>query len=159
MFGKPNEELFGRDVYSTNAKGSFAWLAQSQRHRTEYHHINDGWQLGAPIGYFIPPIIKGTSKESDWLTDMNSVAEYDFPQGQIIDVAQCGKATNLYEKTRERMCGFAQLEIVLHENELIQNYARYYPEYAAWAEPECSKKPCIKGGCPLGAANYLTRKI
>jgi len=159
FFGEQNQEFFGKEVYSANTTQSFACLAQSQRHRTEYHHISDGWQLGASLGFFIPPIIRGTSLEKEWISDLKKVAEYDFPQGQLLSVAQSGQASNLYEKTRERMCGCAQLEIVLSTENLIRNYSLSHPERISWINPECALKPCEKGGCPLGPANYLTRKI
>lgn len=159
FFGEPNQEFFGKDVYSTNVIGSFAYFAQSQRHRTEYHHISDGWQREAPLGFFVPPIIKGTSLEEKWISDLEGVALYDYPQGQLLSIAQSGQAKNLYEKSRERLCGCAQLEITLRTADLIKKYAEHYKERASWINPECSDGGCKKGGCPLGPANYLTRKI
>jgi hypothetical protein len=160
FFGEPNQEFFGKDVYSTNVLGSFAYLAQSQRHRTEYHYISDGWQLGAPLGFFIPPIIRGTSLEKEWISDLERVATYDFPQAQFLKVAQSGQASNLYEKTRERNCGCAQLETDLATRDLVRRYSEVYPERLSWLNPECYDGSCKKGGgCPLGPENYIARKI
>lgn len=159
FFGEPNQEFFGKDVYSTNVTGSFAYLAQSQRHKTEYHHISDGWQLGAPLGFFVPPIIRETSLEKEWMNDLENVASYDFPQAQMLSIAQSGQASNFYEKTRERVCGCAQLEITLLTADLVKRYSSVFPQRSSWGEPECYSNPCRKGGCPLGPENYLTRKI
>ncbi len=158
LFGEPNQEFFGKDVYSTNVIGSFAYLAQSQRHRTEYHHISNGWQLGAPLGFFIPPIIRQTSFEKEWISDLEHVASYDFSQAQLLSIDQSG-VSNFYEKTRERMCGCAQLETTLITAEIVKRFSSEYPERISWIEPECYSGPCKKGGCPLGRENYLTRKI
>lgn len=159
LFGEPNQEFFGKDVYSTNVDGSFAYLAQSQRHRTEYNHISNGWQMGAPLGFFVPPIIRQTALEKEWISDLENVASYDFPQAQILSIAQSGQTSNFYEKTRERMCGCAQLETTLLTGELVKRFSSIFPERISWIKPECYGGSCKKGGCPLGPKEYLTRKV
>ncbi|MFH1238460.1 MAG: hypothetical protein ABIH79_00645 [archaeon] len=85
---------------------SFACLAQNHRHRTIHNHIVDGIGSRAPYGFFVPPIIKEEDRLArSWVDDLTSVAKYDFPQGQIVIVAERGNREDLEMKLRERNCG------------------------------------------------------
>ena len=159
LFGEPIEEIFSKDIYATNYNVSFACLAQLHRHRTLDYHINEGYDQRANLGFFIPPIIKGTELENEWVKDMTYVSNYDFPQGQLINVAEMGRAEDFYMKTRERICSNAQLEIVLATKDLIEKYSKFHPEYLDWIKPDCEINGCKKGGCILGGDNCLTRLI
>jgi|GEM_PF-1864383 len=162
LFGEPVEEHFGESQYGTNQNMSFACLAQAHRHRTLSYHINDGYQLQAPFGFFIPRIIRGTDLQKEWVKDLMGVSNSDFPQAQLINVAERGNAEHLFMKSRERMCGQAQLEIVEKTGELIDKYAEHIPEYSSWKLPDCDEKyygKCPKGNCNLGSKLYLERLI
>ncbi len=162
LLGGRVEEHFGEDVYSTNLKMSFACLAQNHRHRTIHNHIVDGWRDNTPTGYFIPPIIMDDKKLSDeWYSDLDSVAENDFPQAQIIDVAERGNREDLEMKLRERNCGLAQLEIVRVMDGLLEKYSRYVPEMEGLRGATCvtSGDGCKKGGCVFGSEMAVSRLV
>ena len=75
------EEHFG-DVYSTTYKGSFALLAQAQRHRT----IDYQMEMNDDKEYFIPPTIADDPMlVSEWLNDIKSVDNIT-PQGELIKI-------------------------------------------------------------------------
>jgi vacuolar-type H+-ATPase subunit E/Vma4 len=147
LFGNETEKHFGRDTYSTNLLVSFACLAQNHRHRTIRNHMTDGWQKGAPFSYFIPPILADTPNE--WISDLESVSETDFPQAQVVKVAERGTREDLEMKLRERNCGLAQLEIVRVLDDLLKEYSKYIPEMGNLRGATCitSKEGCKKEGC------------
>lgn len=100
------EEHFG-DSYTAIYKGSLAHLAQAQRHKTIDYHMQFN---GEATEFFVPPIIEGTSYETEWLEDMQSIA-YCTPQGTMVTIVERGTAENFILKAQERLCGRAQLEI------------------------------------------------
>lgn len=165
LFGNEVGENFGKDIYSTNLEMTFACLAQNHRHRTIHNHMVDGWQKGAPQLYFVPPIIKVDRGEDDdwskWICDLDSVAQTDFPQGQLLKVAERGNREDLEMKLRERNCGQAQLEIVRVMDELLERYSKYIPEMGKLRGATCvtSGKGCKKGGCYFGAAHAIDRLV
>ena len=70
LFGsnlKDKEDIFTEDIYSVNYKGSWAYLAQAQRHRTLSYRMERLENL-TYADYFIPPIIKDNMElVYDWL--------------------------------------------------------------------------------------------
>jgi hypothetical protein len=163
LFGEKVEEFFGEDSYSTNLEMSFACLAQNHRHRTIHNHIWGGLEMGEPDDHFIPPIIEASSKNlwKDWLSDLASVAENDFPQAQIIQVAERGNREDLEMKLRERNCGLAQLEIVRLMDGLLESYSVEVPEMGELQGATCitSGDGCKKGGCTFGPEHAIDRLI
>ncbi|MFA5060988.1 MAG: FAD-dependent thymidylate synthase [Candidatus Pacearchaeota archaeon] len=160
LFGEDVEEHFGSSIYSTSLFMSFACLAQNHRHRTIRNHIVEGWQKGAPLRYFIPPILQEeTSKK--WVSDLKRVSETDFPQGQLLKVAERGTKEDLEMKLRERLCGLAQLEIVRAMDDLVKRYSKEVPEMKKLIGPTCvtSKEGCKKGGCIFGPKHAIDRLI
>lgn len=154
------EEHFGEDIYSTNYDASFASFAQLQRHRLSNYTLSAGFELGAKNGFYIPRLIEFSEKKDEWISDLESVAQYDFPQAQILRVGERGMRENLIAKTTERECGLAQLETALIEDKFIKKYADYIPEMIELAKPACEiEGGCKKGGCIFGKENYLTRLI
>lgn len=112
-----NREYFG-DVYTTNYKGSFALLAQAQRHRT----IDYKMSLLNEKEYFIPPIIEDdTSLKDEWLSDIISVKNVN-PQGELLLINECGKYDDFILKCKERLCSCAQLEINNQTRETLMKY-------------------------------------
>ena len=71
--------------------------------------------------YYIPPIIRGTELEEEWLKDIASLKEF-FPQGMLIQVNERGTIENFVLKCTERLCGAAQLEIMEQTQEIIKKY-------------------------------------
>lgn len=155
-------EEFGEN-YSTTYLASFAELAQAQRHRTLSYEM----ALLEKPEYYVPPIIKGTELEEEWLKDISSLEEY-YPQGMCIKVNERGTIENFVLKCTERLCGAAQLEIMeqtketmnkyleaVNDNYTLYNYLLPYSKGARCTFPgwKCTS-PCIFGG-----KNAMTRKI
>lgn len=117
IFAERNrEEEFGEN-YSVNYLASFAELAQAQRHRTLSYEM----QLLDTPQYYIPPIIKGTEFEKQWLEDISSLKDY-FPQGMLVQVNERGTIENFVLKCTERLCGAAQLEIMEETQKTMSKY-------------------------------------
>ena len=163
LFGDEVVEYFGEDVYSTNIEMSFACLAQNHRHRTIHNSITSGLEIGASLnGFFVPPIIYTNNKLfSKWEEDLGVVAENDFPQAQIIEVAERGNREDLEMKLRERNCGLAQLEIVQLMDGLLKEYSKCVPEMGELRGASCitSGEECKKGGCTFGAEHAIDRLV
>lgn len=155
LFAKRDrKEEFGEN-YCTSYLASFAQLAQAQRHRTLSYEMK---LLDKPQ-YFVPPIIRGTELEAEWLKDISSLEEY-IPQGMLVQVNERGTIENFVLKCTERLCGEAQLEIMEQTHKTMQKYVNavkdekdlyeYLLPYSKGAR--CTfpgwkcKKPCIFGG-------------
>lgn len=153
--------------YCTTYWASFAQLAQAQRHRTLNYEISVS-SLEAQK-YFVPPIIRNTLLEEDWLVDISSLAEY-FPQGKMVLVNERGTAENFILKCKERLCGCAQLEIALQTEETLYKYieatkvsnprvCEYLKQYAVGPRCKFPDYVCPKPNCVLGPADALNRLI
>lgn len=122
LFGKDLdkvEEYYG-NVYSTLYKGSFAQVAQAQRHRTIDYQI----EMLDKKEYFVPPIILDDQILVDeWLNDMEYVKDVN-PQGEIVKVSEMGKYEDFVLKCKERLCSEAQLEIMLQTKENLIKYKK-----------------------------------
>ncbi len=105
-------------TYVTSYKGTFAQLAQSQRHRTldyEMFMLEDQ-------EFYVPPIIEDDEKlKKEWLLDMEKVG-FVFPQGQMIEIIESGNLDNFILKAKERLCVSAQLEIFNQVRETMKKY-------------------------------------
>ena len=101
-----NNDYFD-DIYKTSYEGTFAQLAQAQRHRT----INYQMKRKENKTYFVPPIIEDDQALVDeWLNDINSVARVT-PQGEKVKISEVGTYDNFILKCKERLCAEAQLEV------------------------------------------------
>ena len=126
LFGKDlnNKDRSFGDVYSTVYKGSFAQLAQAQRHRT----IDYQMEMLDDKEYFIPPIIADDSMLVDeWLADMQIVKGIN-PQGELVRIHETGNYDNFILKTKERLCTAAQLEIMQQTRETLLEYKKALEE-------------------------------
>ncbi len=110
------KEEFGEN-YCTTYLATFAELAQAQRHRTLSYEIT---LLDTPK-FYVPPIIRGTELEAEWLKDIESLKD-NYPQGMLIKINERGTVENFVLKCTERLCGAAQLEIMEQTNETMQKY-------------------------------------
>ncbi|MEG0826591.1 MAG: FAD-dependent thymidylate synthase [Bacilli bacterium] len=123
LFGKnlnSKKDIF-KDVYSTTYKGSFAQLAQAQRHRTIDYQI----ELMDKLEYFIPPIIEDDKLlVKEWLNDMEKVKDV-IPQGEKIIINEIGKYDDFILKCKERLCTAAQLEIMSQTNKTLLKYEKF----------------------------------
>ena len=151
---RERKEEFGEN-YCTTYLGSFAELAQAQRHRTLYYEIS----LLDEAEFYVPCIIKGTEFEKEWLKDISSLKEC-YPQGMLIKINERGTLENFVLKCTERLCGAAQLEIMnqtldtmkkyleaTKDDEIIHNYLLPYSKGARCTFPKwkCTM-PCVFGG-------------
>ncbi len=151
---KSRNEEFGEN-YSTTYLASFAQLAQAQRHRTLAYEMT----LLDEAQYYVPPIIKNTELEQEWLKDISSLEKF-FPQGMLVQVNERGTIENFVLKCMERLCGAAQLEIMeqtkvtmekyleaTKNNPELYNYLLPYSKGARCTFPnwKCNS-PCIFGG-------------
>ena len=159
-----SEEYFG-NVYNTNYKGSFAQLAQAQRHRTLDYQM----KLLDKKEYFVPPIIEGKpSLVSEWFDDMSLVSNVS-PQGELILINESGTYDNFILKCKERLCSAAQLEIMLQTKETLRKYkadlekrgnplAKELESYSHGARCTFPDYTCPKS-CGFAEGINLTRKI
>lgn len=156
-----NEE-FGEN-YSTNYLASFAELAQAHRHRTLIYEMK---LLNKPQ-YFIPPIIKDTKFEKEWIKDISSL-EKNFPQGMLVQVNERGTIENFVFKCTERLCGFAQLEIMQQTHKTMQKYLKSVknkPELYNYLLPYSQGARCTfpnwkcESPCMFGGKNAINRLI
>ncbi len=151
---KSRNEEFGEN-YCTTYLASFAQLAQAQRHRTLSYEMT----LLDKAQYYIPPIIRNTELEKEWLKDISSLEKF-FPQGMLVQVNERGTIENFVLKCAERLCGSAQLEIMeqtqktmakymeaTEDQEELHNYLLPYSKGARCTFPgwKCDS-PCIFGG-------------
>jgi len=155
-------EEFGEN-YSTTYLASFAELAQAQRHRTLSYEMS----LLDKTQYYIPPIIRETALEEQWLKDISSLEEF-FPQGMLVQVNERGTIENFVLKCTERLCGAAQLEIMEQTDETMKKYmvsVKDKPELYNYLLPYSKGARCTFPGwkcespCIFGGNNAINRSI
>ena len=123
LFGKNlnNEQEYFSNIYSTLYKGSFAQLAQAQRHRT----IDYQMEFLKTKEYYIPPILlEDENLKEEWLYDINKVKDVN-PQGELILINEIGKYEDFILKCKERLCTCAQLEINDQTRDTLLKYKEF----------------------------------
>ena len=117
LFAKRDyKEEFG-ECYSTNYKGTFAQLAQAQRHRTLRYNMKI-----KDVAFYSPEIIENNQKlKSMWQKDISSLKN-KFPQGMIADINERATAEDFILKCKQRLCGLAQLEIMRQTKITLEKY-------------------------------------
>ena len=163
LFAKrERKEEFGEN-YCTTYLASFAELAQAQRHRTLSYEM---MLLDKPE-YFVPPIIRGTAYEEEWLRDISSLEQY-FPQGMLVRINERGTIENFVLKCMERLCGAAQLEIMQITQATMKKYLEAVKDESALYEyliPYSKGARCTFPGwkcaspCIFGGKNAMNRII
>lgn len=161
---KSRKEEFGEN-YCTTYEGTFAELAQAQRHRTLQYKMS----LLDNVKFYIPKIIEENNElKQEWLKDINSLADL-YPQGMLININERGTVENFVLKCKERVCGCAQLEIMNQTYEILQKYIEntknsnedvynYLLPYSKGARCTYPGFKCTSP-CMWGAKNSLTRNI
>lgn len=161
---KNRAEEFGEN-YCTTYKGTFAEFAQAQRHRTIDYKIT----IPEEKEYYIPLIIKDNKELVDeWIKDISSLGE-KYPQGLLININERGTVENFILKTKERLCGCAQLEIMLQTKEILDKYIEetketnkevyeYLMDYSSGIRCKYKDWQCM-APCIWGPNKALTRKI
>ena len=166
-----NMEYYG-DVYTAKFLASFAQVAQEQRHRTTRVKINFSGKEPGEFGYYIPPILRNTAYEKEWLADIQSIGEV-YPQGMLVSVTEQGLFEDFVLKCKERMCGRAQLEIMQVSEQLIGRFVQNQEKLSVANKKRLEQitekdKPCARCGyadftcqesCTWGKKEALTRLI
>lgn len=117
------ETHFG-DVYSTVYLGSYAQYAQTHRHRTLDYQL----ERLEEKSYFVPPIIEDDNLLVDeWLSDMEKVKDLS-PQGELVRISEVGKYGDFILKAKERLCTYAQLEIMQQTKKTLEQYKQSLKE-------------------------------
>lgn len=111
------EQIFS-DVYSVSYEGSFAQLAQAQRHRTLAYNMT---LLDEPK-FYVPPIIRRSEQlTKEWTNDCEKQTSV-FPQGLLVNINEFGRLDWFIQKMKERKCTCAQLEINQQTNLILKKY-------------------------------------
>lgn len=159
-----------RDAYTVKYFGSFAMLAQAQRHRTLRYSMNL-YETGQ-YGFYIPELLAGTKLAYEWIMDISSIKDV-IPQGTIVQITEQGIVEDFILKCKERMCGRAQLEIMRNCEFLIDDFSNNLKHFSKENRKAISnlldenKMPCArcksgykcKEGCKWGAKNCMIREI
>lgn len=167
LFGSNLEqisELFS-NVYETTYMGSFASLAQAQRHRTLDYQM----EMLDKKEYYVPPILENDSYLKDeWLEDINKVG-WVIPQGELILISEMGKYEDFILKCKERLCSAAQVEIMHHTRDTLARYKKYLEDHNnALASdivkyshgPRCTFPDYeCPSDCKLGPVKKLDRRV
>ena len=113
---KPEQD-FG-DVYAVSYEGTFAQLAQAQRHRT----IDYNMTLLDEPKFYVPPIIRQSNElTKEWIADCEKQTSV-FPQGLLININEFARLDWFIQKMKERKCTFAQLEIAQQTDLILKKY-------------------------------------
>lgn len=161
---KSRKEEFGEN-YCTTYEGTFAELAQAQRHRTLQYKMT----LLNEQKYYVPKIINDNENlKEEWLKDISSLSDL-YPQGMLVKINERGTVENFILKCKERICGCAQLEIMDQTFETLQKYLEHtqntnvevYNYLLPYTKGARCTYPGFKCGAPCmwGAINSLARKI
>ena len=111
------EQIFS-DVYSISYEGTFAQLAQAQRHRTVAYNMT---LLDEPK-FYVPPIIRQSEQlTKEWKNDCEKQASV-FPQGLLLNINEFGHLDWFIQKMKERKCTCAQLEINQQTDLILKKY-------------------------------------
>lgn len=167
LFGSNLEqisELFS-NVYETTYMGSFASLAQAQRHRTLDYQM----EMLDKKEYYVPPILENDSYLKDeWLEDINKVG-WVIPQGELILISEMGKYKDFILKCKERLCSAAQVEIMHQTRDTLARYKKYLEDHNnALASdiikyshgPRCTFPDYeCPSDCKLGPVKKLDRRV
>lgn len=159
---RPRVDGWGEN-YCTSYAGSFAELAQAQRHRTLSYemaimdpmssssnrycervieHQNTAsavylyaWKIQNER-FYVPPILAtDTSLRAEYLADMESVRN-DYPQGMLVMINERGTAENFIRKCHERLCGAAQKEICDQTVSTLRSYSLHADNFGRPTNPE-----------------------
>ncbi len=151
----PIVKYFG-DVYALAYAGSFAQLAQAQRHRTLTYTM----QIPEKKEFYIPKIIRRKpALVAQWLQDCESLGE-NYPQGTMVNIEEMGTIKAFILKLKERNCTCAQLEI---DNQTTATKNEYYKALVEQNHPKAKTLEGLLNGsrctfpgykCPDGNCGF-----
>lgn len=156
---QPQEKIIGTkevfsDVYSICYLGSFAQLAQAQRHRT----INYTCAFPDNNSYYVPPILVNGYK-MEWLKDCARLEQAGIiPQCKQLLIREKGVYENLILKAKERICSAAQLEIAQQTQSTLEEYVKHLSEEAqdTWIWEDIQQYMTYKARCTYPDFNCPT---
>lgn len=145
-----NAEYYG-DVYTAKFLASFAQVAQEQRHRTTRVKINFSCKNPAEFGFYVPPILRDTEYQREWLSDIEGIGDV-YPQGMLVSVTEQGLFEDFALKCRERMCGRAQLEIMQVSGQILERFAQNRSQLSSANKKRLERM--LKDGVPCARCGY-----
>ena len=124
--------------------------------------------------WFVPPIIKGTEYESQWIEDLESVKDI-IPQATQVMIVETGHLSKFLLKCEERLCSKAQWEIMNQTkltaerfisqldseycSKVFKNYASQLISKITGVTTKCQLQGHCAEGCKNGAKCALNRKF
>lgn len=115
--GKKIDEKFDIN-YQTTYKGSFAQVAQAQRHRSIDYTIS----IPKDFEMYIPEIIKDDKNLVEEYKEDAELVKQTYPQGMLVDVVEKGDFETFKWKMEERKCARAQNEIRVQTDITAKKY-------------------------------------
>lgn len=112
-------------MYQVAYPASFVHIAQAERHRTLQYFMYFN-PCSKVFDWFVPPIIRGTEYESQWIEDLESVKDI-IPQATQVMIVETGHISKFILKCEERLCSKAQWEIM---NQTKLTAKRFLDKYA-----------------------------
>lgn len=163
-----NAEYYG-DVYTSVFYASFAQVAQEQRHRTTRVKINFGGKDASEYG-FLYHDPKRNRLEKEWLADMELIKK-SIRREHWLKLPSRDFLKILLFKCKERMCGRAQLEIMLDTMHMIEKFEKNRQNLSKANQKRLESileqdRPCARcgfddfqcvEGCIWGKKDALTR--
>ncbi|MBO5387998.1 MAG: FAD-dependent thymidylate synthase [Lachnospiraceae bacterium] len=140
------------DTYTSKYKASFAQVAQCQRHRTLRVRIIFSGDKPNEYGYYIPEIVKEAGLKKEWLKDMYEVGKY-YPQGTLVQVVEQGLFEDFVLKCKERLCGRAQLEIMMMTEKLMWEFITHKDNLSEYNKKLLNS--VTKDGAPCTKCNII----
>lgn len=144
LFAKRKRAENFDESYSVNYSGSFASLAQAQRHRTLKYEIIPI----VPPEFYVPELIKNNENlKKLWLHDMKKV-EHLHPQAELVMINERGTPEDFVLKTQERLCSCAQLEIMQQTLNTLNRYVNETKneDVKEFLKPQTKGARCLNGG-------------
>ena len=125
--GRPRQDDEFGETYCVNTEGSFAYLAQAQRHRTIKYEICDIPEPdfnSNPRLFYTPRCLEQEIRvDAEWREDIISLYNAgEYPQGMLLLINERGTVEDFVMKCKERLRGRAQLETCLVTRDTLELY-------------------------------------
>lgn len=157
-------------AYSVGYHGSFILYSHLHRHRTIKYTARLPKYPGQ-FGWFIPPFIRDTELEAEWVKDLESV-KHLWPQGSLVEIFEAGTLDAFASKCVERLCGCAMWETTENVASVARKFIPLYKSASAtpleramieqFYDPNANKlktKAAMTDGCREGCYFGCARAI
>lgn len=118
MKGYHPANAYFRDTYIDVYNVTPVALAQLQRHRAIKYYVDTEFEVKE---FYIPPVIRGTAYEKEWLGDLAKLSKY-VPQATIFKVIETGFADDFIKKCYHRLCRRVQLETMEQTKATLERF-------------------------------------